>query len=236
MQGKLYLIPTTIGDSEIERVIPAYNIGIISKIRNFIVEDVRTARRFLAKCGLKEIIDQSVFFELNQHTKNEDAKKFLAPAFDNNDVGLLSEAGTPCIADPGNIIVKLAHEKGIRVIPLSGPSSIILALMASGLNGQNFAFNGYLPVKPSERQKKIAFLEKLSFTNKQTQIFIEAPYRNIHLFNDIVNVCTGNTLFTVAVDITQDNEEIYTKTISEWKKFKIDLSKRPCIFMILKSN
>lgn len=236
MQGKLYLIPTTIGDSEIERVIPAYNIGIICKIRNFIVEDVRTARRFLAKCGLKEIIDQSVFFELNQHTKNEDAKKFLAPAFDNNDVGLLSEAGTPCIADPGNIIVKLAHEKGIRVIPLSGPSSIILALMASGLNGQNFAFNGYLPVKPSERQKKIAFLEKLSFTNKQTQIFIEAPYRNIHLFNDIINVCAGNTLFTLAVDITQDNEEIFTKTISEWKKFKIDLNKRPCIFMILKNS
>jgi len=149
---------------------------------------------------------------------------------------LLSEAGTPCIADPGNIIVKLAHEKGINVVPLSGPSSIFLALMASGLNGQNFAFNGYIPVKQIERQKTISLLERNSFINKQTQIFIEAPYRNTHLFNDLLNICNSNTLLSVAVDITLETEEIYTKTISEWKKVKIDLNKRPCIFMILKNS
>lgn len=235
MAANLYLIPTPLGNSDVERVITQYNIEIIAKLRIFIVEDVRTSRRFLSKIGLKEIISESIFFILNEHTKNSEAKEFLAPIYENKSIGLLSEAGTPCIADPGNIIVKLAHENGIKVVPLSGPSSIFLALMASGLNGQNFAFNGYLPIKPIERQRLIVLLEKNSYIYNQTQIFIETPYRNNQLLSDLLKFCNKNTLLSVSTDITLESEEIYTKTISEWEKFNVDFNKRLCIFMILKN-
>ncbi|MCK4662263.1 MAG: SAM-dependent methyltransferase [Bacteroidales bacterium] len=232
MQGKLYLIPSTLGGNSIDDVIPLNIKNIINKINFYIVENVRTARRYLKKLEIQTSIDNLTFFTLNKHTSSNDIINYLDPIFNNNDIGIISEAGLPGIADPGAEIVKIAHQKKIDVIPLTGPSSITLALMASGMNGQNFSFVGYLPIKQNERIKKIRFLEKKSKTENQTQIFIETPYRNDSLLADILINCNSHTFLCIATDITLENEFIKTKTINNWKKKMPKLNKRPTIFLL----
>lgn len=231
MKGNLYLIPSTIGETASEQVIPIQVSEIIQEINHYIVENERTARRQLIKMGIKTPIDDLTFFVLNKHTDRSQISSFLAPCKENH-VGLLSEAGVPCVADPGGEIVALAQQKNIKVVPLVGPSSILLALMASGMNGQHFVFHGYLPVKPGERIKKIKELEQNSARLNQTQIFIEAPYRNNQLLKDIVAVGQSNTRICVASNITQSDEYIKTKTVAEWKKEKVDFHKKPTIFLL----
>lgn len=232
MPGKLYLIPSTLGSENTEKVLPPFIREVINEIDYYIAENERTVRRFLIKAGLKTPVDTITFYILNKHTKPEEISTFLKPALDGKSMAVVSEAGCPGVADPGAEIVKRAHLQNIKVIPLTGPSSIILALMASGLNGQNFAFNGYLPVKTGERQKKIRFYERRSIDEQQAQVFIEAPYRNMQLLGDIISVCNKNTRLCIAVDITLDTEKITTKTITQWAKQRPDLHKRPAIFII----
>lgn len=232
MNAKIYLIPTTLGESEIKSVIPQNIISIIEELNFFIVENIRTARRYIRKVSKTKIIDDITFFELNKHTNTNDIISFLEPALSGNDIGIISEAGNPGIADPGADIVSIAHRKGIQVVPLVGPSSILLALISSGLNGQNFAFNGYLPVKQNEKVKKIQFLENRSKTDNQSQIFMETPYRNMKMLDDIFSSCKKNTLLCIACDITLNSEFIQTKTIAEWKKQKPEINKRPTIFIL----
>ena len=230
--GNLYLIPTTLGESDTARVIPSEVSSIIKGISYFIVENIRTARRYLRKMDPTLNIDELHFFELNQHTDSQVTEAYLNPILEGFDVGIISEAGCPGIADPGAEVVRQAHIKHIRVIPLVGPSSILLSLMASGMNGQNFAFIGYIPVKPAERVKAIREIEKRSGVEKQTQIFIEAPYRNTQLINDLINTLNDQTRLCIACDITLDTEYIKTQTVSQWKKGVPDLNKRPAIFLI----
>ncbi|MBI9039742.1 MAG: SAM-dependent methyltransferase [Bacteroidales bacterium] len=230
--GILYLIPTTLGNDNTDRVIPQYNYAIINSLDEFIVEELRSARRFLRKANFDKDFDRVVFHILNEHTKFEESINYLDSLKKGKNVGLLSEAGVPCIADPGAEIVKRAHKNNIRVIPLTGPSSIILSLMASGFNGQNFAFVGYLPIKENERIKKIKELEKLSFTKKQTQIFIETPYRNTQVFNSLTQVCSDKTQVCIACNLTLENEYIATKSIFEWRKLKPDIHKKPAVFLL----
>ena len=233
MKGNLYLIPTTLGEQQPADVIPARALGIAATLRHFIVENTRTARRFLRAVDPEFPIDDSDFVELNEHTDLTTIGRYLDACDRGEHVGLMSEAGVPAVADPGNAAVQMAHSKGIRVVPLSGPSSIILAMMASGLNGQNFAFNGYLPVKPAERVKAIRGYEKRSLSEHQTQLFIEAPYRNMALFDDLLHNLRPETRLCIAADITLETEFILTLTIAEWHKHKPDLHKRPAIFAIL---
>lgn len=230
--AKLYLIPNVLSESDWRSVLPAGIQQIVSVTRNFIVEDIRTARRFLKQVNKEIEIDNLTFFELNKFTLAADLPGFLAPAAEGNDIAVISEAGCPGIADPGADVVKMAHQKGIRVVPLVGPSSILLALMASGLNGQNFAFNGYLPVKPNERLKAIQTLERKVKTENQTQIFIETPYRNNQMINDLLKICSGATQLCIAADLTGENEFVVTKTIQQWKAKVPDFHKIPAIFLI----
>jgi 16S rRNA (cytidine1402-2'-O)-methyltransferase len=231
MKGKIYLIPTLLGDESPINIISGYNIQIIKSLQYFIVEEERTARRFLKKIIPEINIDTLQFFILNEHTPSKDIVHYLEPT-SRHSVGLLSEAGLPCIADPGSTIVAMAHKQGIEVVPLAGPSSILLGLMSSGLNGQIFAFNGYLPIKKNERIKMIKFLEKRSATENQTQIFMEAPYRNQQLLEDIINSCNPDTLMCIACDLTLLSQYIETKPIREWKIKMPDIHKRPAIFII----
>jgi len=230
--AKLYLIPTTLGDTSIERVLPPDLTGIISSITVFIVENIRTARRFLKKVNPAIVIDDLTFFELNQHTDKKEISRFLEPIKNGLDVGIISEAGCPAIADPGAEVVKIAHTKNIQVVPLVGPSSILLALMASGMCGQNFAFNGYLPIKNPEKSVQIKMLEKRMQTEGQTQIFIETPYRNLQLLDDLLKNCDQQTMLCIAADITLETEFILSKPISYWKTNIPDIQKRPAIFLI----
>lgn len=230
--AKLYLIPTTLGDTTIERVLPPDLTSIISSISVFIVENVRTARRFLKKVNPAIVIDDLTFFELNQHTDKKDISRFLEPIQSGLDIGVISEAGCPAVADPGADVVKIAHIRNIQVVPLVGPSSILMALMASGMSGQNFAFNGYLPIKNPEKAQQIKLLEKRMQTEGQTQIFIEAPYRNAQLLADLLQNCDLQTMLCIAVDITLDTEFIRSKPVSFWKTNLPDIQKRPAIFMI----
>jgi 16S rRNA (cytidine1402-2'-O)-methyltransferase len=232
MKGKIYLIPITLGPTLIEHVIPEYVKRIICTIDYYIVENVRTARRFLKKAGIQSSIDDLRFMILDKHTQPEEPEFFLLPIYKNKNIGIISEAGVPCIADPGAEIVRLAHAKNIQVIPLTGPSSIFLALMASGLNGQNFAFVGYLPVKSPDRIKKFRFLEKRSREENQSQIFMETPYRNQKLLEDLLKTCRPDTKLCIACDITFTREFIKTKTIQEWKANIPDINKRPAIFIL----
>ena len=232
MKAKLYLIPTTLGESEIKTVIPGHIKAIVENTNYFIVENIRSARRYIRKLSAKKVIDDITFFELNKHTKASDISGFLQPIISGNDIGIISEAGNPGIADPGADVVSIAHRKNIPVIPLVGPSSILLALISSGLNGQNFAFNGYLPVKPQERINKIQFLENRSKAENQSQIFMETPYRNMKMLNDILNSCKKSTLLCIASDITLETEFIKTKMIADWKKQNIQINKRPTIFIL----
>lgn len=235
MNGKLFLVPVTIGDTEVDHVIPPYVLNVIQNIRHYIVENERTARRMLIRLGIRTPVDDLRFYILNKHTSKEEISSFLDP-INEEDIGLLSEAGVPAVADPGSEIVAMAHRKSIRVIPLVGPSSILLALMASGLNGQNFAFNGYLPIHKAERNKKIRQLENRSATEEQSQIFIETPYRNNQLLQDILAVCTDQTLLCIAADISTENEFIRTQSVAAWKKGLPDINKRPAIYILQKNR
>lgn len=227
----LYLIPNTLGDSTLESVIPAELANTIRSIKFFIVENIRNARRYLSKTG-GFVIDDLTFFELNKHTPKEEMSKFLEPLKNGFSMGIISEAGLPGIADPGADIVALAHQKNFHVKPLVGPSSILLALIASGMNGQSFVFHGYLPIKPHERVKKIKQIEAVSERENQSQIFMETPYRNQKFLADILQTCQQNTRLCIAADITLETEFIHTKTIGEWKKQIPDLQKRPTIFVL----
>lgn len=231
-KGNLYLIPTTLGECEHENVLPSYNALIFRDIDVFIVEELRSARRFLRKAGYKKDFEQVIFHLLNEHTPENEVSCMLEEAFKGKNIGLLSEAGLPCVADPGNIAVRIAHRKQIKIIPLVGPSSIMLSLMASGFNGQNFAFNGYIPVKDPDKTKKIKELENLVLKYQQTQIFIEAPYRNISLFESIIKTCHPETMLCIATDLTMDTEYIASKKIVEWKKQTPDINKRPTVFLL----
>lgn len=232
-KGIVYLIPTTLGGEDWNEVIPQYVAEIIRSLNHFIVEDLRTARRYLSRIGMSVPIDQLQIEELNEHTSQNTIEELFLPIRNGGArVGLLSEAGVPAVADPGAALVSLAHRYGTRVVPLVGPSSIIMGLMASGLNGQNFAFVGYLPIKPKERADRIAQLEHRSRVEKQTQLFIEAPYRNNQLLSTLVQVLKPQTLLHVSCDLTLSTEFISTKTVSEWKKKMPDFHKRPSIFGI----
>ena len=230
----LFLIPTSLGESDFNRILPSQNTETVSVLRYFIVEDVRTARRFLKKANPAIDIDSLTFFILNQHTSPEELSGFLKPMFDGNDMGVISEAGCPAIADPGADVVAIAQKNNFIVVPLVGPSSIFLSLMASGFNGQNFAFVGYLPIQPDERSKAIKKLESRVYSENQTQIFIETPYRNMKMLEEILKVCQPSTRLCIAADITLDTEYIKTKTMKEWKTQLPDLNKRPSIFLIYK--
>ncbi len=230
----LYLIPTTLGDTELDKILPSGNAEIVSSIRYFIVENIRTTRRFLKKINREINIDEITFFELNQHTKPEEISRFLQPLKAGNDMGIISEAGCPAIADPGADVVALAQTQNFNVVPLVGPSSILLSLMASGFNGQSFAFLGYLPVQQGERIKALKKMENRIYSEHQTQIFIETPYRNMKMLEDIIATCQPDTKLCIAADITLDTEFIKTKTVSAWKNQFPDLNKRPTIFLIYK--
>jgi 16S rRNA (cytidine1402-2'-O)-methyltransferase len=231
-KGNLYLIPCTLGDSAVADVIPSLVNSVINSTDIYIVEEIKTARRFLKKAGILKPIDDLQFRTLNEHTDLNTVSNYLNEIVDGKNIGLLSEAGCPSVADPGSEIVKLAHKKNIKVIPLVGPSSILLALMASGFNGQNFAFNGYLPKDKTERINKIKELERLANIKKQSQIFIETPYRNMQLLDDLKYICSPATMLCVAVDITLNSEKIITASISDWKNYNSDINKRPTVFII----
>ncbi|MDP4205952.1 MAG: SAM-dependent methyltransferase [Bacteroidota bacterium] len=232
MKANIYLIPSLLGDVPYSKVIPEEIRTQVKALRYFIVEDLRSARRYLKHLDREINIDELVFFELNEHTRPEEIEAYIKPAAEGNDIGIISEAGCPGVADPGADVVRLAHMKGIRVIPMVGPSSILLAMMASGFNGQSFAFNGYLPVKKNERQKRIRQLEARSATENQTQIFIEAPYRNMQMLQDLIETCDSHTMLCVACDLTLDTEFIRSLTIEQWKKMNPELHKRPAIFLL----
>lgn len=232
VKGKLYLIPALLADGGVESVLPEGTLAIIRKLEHFIVEEIRTSRRFLIKAGIHKPIDDLNFLVFNEHSKEYDIDEYLAGALNGHDIGLLSEAGVPCVADPGSLIVRAAHELGIHVIPLTGPSSILLALMASGFNGQNFAFVGYLPADKLMRVKRIRELEKMILEKDQTQIFIETPYRNLQLFESLVSVCRPETQLCLAIDITGNNEVIKSQSIAEWRNQKPDIQKKPAIFLL----
>lgn len=228
----LYLVPNVLAEGDWQTVLPAQVQSILTETKYFIVENIRTARRFMKQVNRDINIDECTFYEINKYTKPQDLPIFLKPLFDGNDVAVISEAGCPGVADPGADVVRIAHQKGLKVVPIVGPSSILLALMASGLNGQDFAFRGYLPVKPNERAKSIALLEKTAKNTKQTQIFIETPYRNNQLLADVLKTCAASTLFCIAANITGQDEFIQTKTIQDWKGNIPDLHKQPVIFLI----
>ncbi len=232
MQGNLYLIPTTLGGESWKDVIPEFVAEIARNIKFFVVEDVRSARRYLSKLGMPNPIDTLEFQLLNEHTPEEEVEKLLQPIFSGESLGLLSEAGVPAVADPGANLVALAQQKGVKVIPLTGPSSIILALMGSGFNGQNFAFVGYLPIKSPEREKRIRQLEQRAREEGQTQLFIEAPYRNNQLLDSLLATLNPNTKLCIAADITLPTEFVVSKQVKEWKSNQPDLHKRPTIFAI----
>lgn len=232
-KGKLYLIPSPLGENDPEEVIPVPVLKSLSGFRTFVVEEIRTARRYLSRAGLKGRIGELEFHELNEHTDQNTIEGYLKLFEDGNDVALISEAGLPAVADPGAQLVALAHRHGIEVIPTVGPSSLMLALMASGLNGQSFAFCGYIPAKTDERKARLKTLEKVSGQLKQTQIIIETPYRNDSLFADMISICSPSTRICIAANITMPDAFIKTKTAGEWKKQGLVIGKRPCVFLIL---
>ena len=232
-KGRLYLIPSPLGDNDPSEVIPATVLESLKSFRTFVVEEIRTARRYLSRAGLKGKIGELQFHELNEHTDAATIESYIKLFEDDNDVALISEAGLPAVADPGAQLVALAHSHSIEVVPYVGPSSLMLALMASGLNGQSFAFCGYIPAKTDERRSRLRSLEKTSAQQRQTQIIIETPYRNDSLFADIIAVCSPTTKVCVAANITMPDAYIKTKKVSAWKKEGLVIGKRPCVFLIL---
>lgn len=234
MENALYLLPVTLGDTSLESVLPAYNKEIILRIKYFIVEDIRSARRFLKKVDREIDIDSLTFYTLNKHTSPDDISGYLKPLSEGNSMGVISEAGCPAVADPGADVVAIAQHKNLKVVPLVGPSSIILSVMASGFNGQSFAFYGYLPIELGERVKMIKHLEQRVYAENQTQLFIETPYRNNKMAEDILRNCRPQTRLCIAANITCEGEYIKTRTVKEWHGKLPDLSKIPCIFLIYK--
>ncbi len=234
LKKALYLIPVTLGNNSPELVLPASVFNILQQLDEFIVENVRSARRFLRKAGFDKDFDKITFRVLDKHTSVETVSTFIESVKTGKPVGLLSEAGVPCIADPGAEIVKYCHFNSIEVVPLVGPSSIILGLMASGFNGQNFAFHGYLPIDKSKLKQKIKELEANILKNDQTQIFIETPYRNNKLIGFLTGVCQKSLKLCIAAELTTEHEFIRTKPIHEWKNDQPDLHKKPAIFLLYK--
>jgi 16S rRNA (cytidine1402-2'-O)-methyltransferase len=234
MQTALFLIPVTLGETEHRRVLPAYNREVILRIRHFVVEDVRTARRFLKKVDPSIQIDELTFYELNKHSSPQQVSDYLDPLAKGEPVGILSEAGCPAVADPGAEVVAMAQERNYPVIPLVGPSAILMALMASGFNGQNFAFHGYLPIDSAARAMQIKALEARMYAENQTQLFMETPYRNNHLLDDLVRLCKPATKLCVAANITCNDEYIRTRRVLEWGKGKPDLHRKPALFLLYK--
>lgn len=235
MPPALYLIPVTLGETPIEQVLPSYNHEVIMGIRHFIVENIRSARRFLRQTDKAFPIDDSTFFEMGKHADEKLFSQYLQPLREGKPVGVISEAGCPAVADPGADIVKIAQREGLRVIPLVGPNSMIMAVMSSGLGGQSFAFNGYLPVNPSDCAKRLKMLESRAWTEGQTQLFIETPYRNQKMLQTLFSCLRPQTRLCIAAGITTKDEYIRTLHISEWKKEGLpDLSKIPAIFLINK--
>lgn len=234
METALYLLPVTLGDTPLEKVLPIYNKEIILGIRHFIVEDVRSARRFLKKVDRDIDIDALAFYPLNKHTRPDELAGYLKPLLEGNPMGVISEAGCPAVADPGADVVAMAQRRGLKVVPLVGPSSIILSVMASGFNGQSFAFHGYLPIEQPERAKKLRELEQRAYAECQTQLFIETPYRNNRLVDDLLRTCRPQTRLCIAANITCEGEFIATRSLREWRGRVPDLSKLPCIFLLYK--
>jgi 16S rRNA (cytidine1402-2'-O)-methyltransferase len=235
MKGSLYLIPCGLSESPLSEVLPASNFELIQKIGFVFAENTRSARRFMRNAGFAADMPDEMFYEIGKHADMAGAKKALIREIETKDIGVVSEAGCPGIADPGAAIVAMAHEAGIKVVPMVGPSSILLALMASGLNGQNFVFHGYLPIK-EERKTVLKKLEDASAKNGQAQIFIETPYRNQQLLADMIKYCHASTKLCVAADITSPAEEIATLPMNLWKTSNIDINKRPCIFILQASR
>ena len=230
----LYLIPVPLSDGAVENVLPASNLALVSEIKHFIVENVRSARRFLKKCDRSINIDELTFYELNRHTDPNVIADYLQPLERGEAMGVISEAGCPAIADPGADVVAIAQRKGLKVCPLVGPSSILMGLMGSGFNGQSFAFVGYLPIDQGERARKFKEMERLIRNDNQTQIFIETPYRNNKLMAEMCKQLPGNLALCVATDITGEGEKIVTKTVREWAHTKYDFDKVPTIFLLYK--
>lgn len=231
MSGILYLIPSSLSPT-MNDVLPAGQLEIVKSLKEFVVEEPKTARQFLKQIGTVHALQDITLHVLNEHTDPATIREFLHSAKEGNSIGLLSEAGCPAVADPGSELVRLAHKAGIKVKPLIGPSSILLALMASGMNGQSFCFHGYLPRDPAARKKKLKELEKESQRKNQTQIFIETPYRNNQIITDVISTCEDPTLFCIAEDLTSPAERIRTKSIAEWKKSPPKTEKVPAIFLI----
>jgi len=231
-KGKLYLIPNSLGSDDLNRVIPPYIKEVINTIEHYIVENIQTAAKFLKLAGINKPLRELTFYVLNAKSKESDITTYLDETERGNDTGLISEAGLPCIADPGSVIVKMAHQKGIQVVPLSGPSSILLALMASGVRGQNFAFIGYLPIDKTARAKKIKGLGSKIKQEGQTQIFIEAPHRNDKLLADVLSNSPGDIVLSISKNLTMETEEIITGTIEQLKRKNITLGKEPVIFIL----
>ncbi len=232
-KGVLYLIPTTLGDTNVESVWPSSNQNIVNTLNTFIVENLRSARRFLKQAGYDTPFEEVTFYVLNKHTDAQESMSFLHAALSGKDIGLLSEAGCPCIADPGQNIVSRAHQMGIAVKPLTGPSSIILALMASGMNGQSFSFHGYLPIQTGLRVKKIKELEEAARHTGATQIFMETPFRNNQLTGTLLKHCRPDTRLCIAANLTLTTEYIRTLSIDQWRNTTIvNLHKQPAIFLL----
>jgi 16S rRNA (cytidine1402-2'-O)-methyltransferase len=232
--GTLYLIPVTLGDDMVQHVIPDYVLNVARKLETFVVESEKSARHFLSTIKTLKPVRELNLHLLNEHTDMKILPDLLAPLLAGQNVGLMSDAGCPAVADPGAQLVQLAHKKGIRVVPLVGPSSILLSLMASGLNGQQFAFLGYLPVEKSQRNQKLKEIEKRSASHKETQLFIETPYRNQAMLDAILQTCHAQTQLCIACDVSLDSEMIVTKSIASWKtSAPIDIHKRPCLFLML---
>lgn len=233
METALYLIPVTLGDTPLDKVLPEYNKNIVLSIKYFIVENIRSAKRFLSQIKSDIMTDDFVFYELNEHTDLKTISHYLDPLKKGNPMGVISEAGCPAVADPGAAVVEMAQKENLKVIPLVGPSSMIMAVMASGFNGQSFAFNGYLPVKPAERASKLKQLETRAQKENQTQLFIEAPYRNLQMLETIISSCKPDTRLCIAAGITTEAEFIHTHTVAEWKKLPPpSINKIPAIFLI----
>lgn len=233
-EGLLYLIPCTLGDTPIEQVLPSYNAEIIRGIRHFVVEEIRTARRFLRRVDREFPIDDCTFYEMGKHSDENLYASYLRPVAEGHSVGVISEAGCPAVADPGADVVAIAQRRGLRVVPLVGPNSMIMAVMASGLNGQSFAFNGYLPIDEGERARRLQMLEKRAQHERQTQLFIETPYRNRRLFDTLLRTLSSKTRLCIAAGLTTHDEWIRTRSVGEWRRETLpDLSRVPAIFLFL---
>jgi 16S rRNA (cytidine1402-2'-O)-methyltransferase len=235
-KGVLFLIPVPLAENAAHKTFTAYNIEVINSINTYIVENEKTARKFLKEAGMKTPQSELVIHDYGKHKRGNSMVPFFKELMTGTDVGLMSEAGCPGVADPGAEVVAEAHKRGIKVVPLSGPNSILLALMASGFNGQSFTFHGYIPIDKVERGKRIKELEQLAEKNRQTQIFIETPFRNNHLFDDILKNTAAQTLLCVASNLTSEDEFVKAQTIGQWKQEKIDLHKKPTIFLIYRQH